>query len=159
MNSCTNIGRPFTNMLVRLRCLSTFPKGGQYSQDIAKYKEEIKKLKEQRDILLGLRDNVKESRKLKTKLTSRDLYFINNKLDAKFIARTYNLLSRKNRLNLLYQSIDEIYPGQYHRKIDPLLEKIRRQYEKKSYVSFRCIVLYLKELKKGDLANSKNFII
>ena len=156
MTFCSRIARPFTNMLVISRCFSTIPKTGKYSRDIANYEKEIVKLKELRAKCLKKRDNVENS-KTKRKLTERDLSFLKNKVDAKYVRLTFNLLSKINQLDFLYMSEEQIYPGQDF-EVDPIIETVRNEYENESKgFTFRKIVRYLKQLSKGDLSKLKRF--
>lgn len=156
MNFCSRAARPFTNMLVISRCLSTVPTRGKYSRDIANYEKEIESLKEQRAKCLELRDNV-ENGKTKKKLTERDLSFLRDPLDAKYVRLTFNLLSQNKRLDFLNKSHDEIYPGQ-DCNVDPIIETVRKQYEKETIsFTFGCIVPYLQQLSRGDVSQLKRF--
>ncbi len=151
-----NFVRPVTHMLVISRCFSTVPKSGKYSREIANYKEEIVKLKEQRAKFLELVDHVKTG-KTKKKLTERHLSFLKDKVDAKYVRLTFNLLSKTNQLDFLNKSRDEIYPGQ-EMEVDPILKSVRIGYEKESRAfTFGSIVHYLQQLANGDLGKLEKY--
>ncbi len=90
------------------------------------------------------------------KLYREDLAFMENQVFAKYVRETFNLLAKHNSLGLLFQTTEEIYPGQMC-EVHPLLRNIRTRFENKTYRTFESIVPYLKALANRNLGTLKEY--